>query len=80
MSYMGECRALRRIGEPVVAAPPAAVRIRTRIRLSEAEAEALVAVGSFLGLVFRVELVGRARLGRLDPASQAWAACSVNAW
>ncbi len=68
---MGECRALRRIGEPVVAAPPAAVRIRTRIHLSEAEAEALVAVGSFLGSVFRVELVGRARLGRLDPVSQA---------
>ena len=68
---MGERRPLRRIGDPVVAAAPAGVRIRTRIHLTEAEAAALVAVGAFLGSVYRIELAGRVRLGRLDRASHA---------
>jgi hypothetical protein len=70
MLGMSERRALRRIGDSVVAAGPAGVRIRTRIYLTEAEAAALVAVGSFLGSVYRVELASRVEAGRLDRASQ----------
>jgi hypothetical protein len=67
MSGMGERqRPLRRIGDPVVVAGPAGVRIRTRIHLSHAEGAALAAVGSFLGAVYRTELAGRVELGRLD--------------
>lgn len=70
MSCMGERRALRRIGDPVVvAAAPAGVRIRTRIQLTDAEAAAVLApIGSFLGSVYRAELAGRVELGRLDHA------------
>jgi hypothetical protein len=68
---MGERRALRRIGDPVVAAAPAGVRIRTRIFPSESEAAALGAIGSFLGSVYRAELSDRVELGRLDRASHA---------
>jgi IS605 OrfB family transposase len=62
---------LRRIGAPVVAGPPAGVRIRTRIHLTEAEATALGAVGSFLGGGYRGELAGRVRRGVLDRQSRA---------
>jgi outer membrane murein-binding lipoprotein Lpp len=68
---MGERGPLRRIGDPVVAAAPVGVRIRTRIQLTETEAAALAAVGAFLGSVYRMELAGRVRLGRLDRASHA---------
>jgi hypothetical protein len=68
---MGERVPLRRVGAPVVASPPAGVRIRTRIHLTEAEAAALGAVGSFLGGVYRVELAGRVRRGVLDQQSHA---------
>lgn len=51
-----ERRALRAITDPVVAAAPAGVRIRTRVHLSEAEAAALAGIGSFLGSVYRTEL------------------------
>src|SRR5882757_1388815 len=68
---MADHVSLRRIGAPVVAGPPAGVRIRTRIRLTEAEAAALGAVGSFLGGVYRGELAGRVRAGHLDRSSQA---------
>ena len=68
---MAEGMWLRRIGDPVVAAAPAGVRIRTRIHLSETEAAALVAIGDLLGSVYRGELAGRIRLGRLDPKSRA---------
>lgn len=57
---------LRRIGDPVVAAPPTGVRIRTRIRVTEAEARALKAIGAFLGSLYRGELAGRIRCGDLD--------------
>lgn len=67
---MAERARLRRIGDPVVAGPPAGVRIRTRIRLTEAQASALTAVGMFLGSVYRAELAGRVRCGRLDRESQ----------
>lgn len=68
---MAERARLRRIGDPVVAGPPVGVRVRTRIRLSEAQAAALTAVGMFLGSVYRGELAGRVRCGRLDRESQA---------
>jgi hypothetical protein len=57
---------LRRIGDPVVAAGPAGVRIRTRIEVTDAEAAALGAVGTFLGSVYRDELAGRIGCGVLD--------------
>jgi len=57
---------LRRIGDPVVAAPPAGVRIRARIHPSGTEGEALTAIGVFLGSVYREELAGRIRCGVLD--------------
>jgi hypothetical protein len=57
---------LRRIGDPVVAAAPAGVRVRTRLHLTEHEAAALGVVGEYLGSVYRTELAGRVRLGRLD--------------
>ncbi|MDT5078130.1 MAG: hypothetical protein QOJ80_2767, partial [Mycobacterium sp.] len=68
-------RALRRIADPVLAAAPAGVRIRTRVQLTDAEASALGAVGSFLGSVYRTELAGRVESGRLDhEAHAAWRA------
>jgi hypothetical protein len=57
---------LRRIADPVVAAAPAGVRIRTRIDLGDAEAAALSAIGALLGSVYRGELAGRIRCGVLD--------------
>jgi IS605 OrfB family transposase len=68
---VGERVSLRRIGTPVVAGAPSGVRIRTRIHLTEAETAALTAVGSFLGGVYRGELAGRVRQGRLDRESHA---------
>ncbi len=68
---MAEGRRLRGIGDPVVAAAPAGVRIRTRVRATAAEAEALSAIGALLGSVYRGELAGRVRLGRVDSQSQA---------
>jgi hypothetical protein len=57
---------LRRVAVPVVAEPPAGVRIRTRIHVTPAEAAALTAVGRFLGSVYRDELAERIRCGVLD--------------
>lgn len=72
---MGERRALRRIGDPVVAAAPAGARIRTRIHLTESEAAAVAAIGSFLGSVYRAELASRVESGRLDHMGhRAWRA------
>jgi hypothetical protein len=68
---MAEARALRRISDPVVAARPAGARIRTRIRPTVEEAAALRAIGEFVGSVYRGELAGRIRLGRLDHKSHA---------
>jgi IS605 OrfB family transposase len=71
---MGATRALRRIGDPVVAAAPGGVRIRTRMRPTAEEAAALTAIGVLLGSVYRSELA-RVRLGRLDRATlAAWRA------
>jgi hypothetical protein len=65
----------RIICEPVVAAAPAGVRIRTRIHVTEAEAAGLIAIGNLLGAVYRAELAQRIGLGRLDRVSHgAWRA------
>jgi hypothetical protein len=71
MWCMAGGRVLRRIGDPVVAATPAGVRIRTRIHPSAGEAEALSVIGAVLGSVYRAELAGRVGLGRLDRAAHA---------
>jgi len=68
---MAEGVPLRRIADPVVAAGPAGVRIRTRIHPTGAQVEALGVIGEFLGSVYRAELAGRVRLGRLDRQAQA---------
>src|SRR5579875_3448216 len=62
---------LRRIAEPMVAAAPSGVRIRTRIHVSADEAVALTTIGAFLGSVYRAELAGRIRCGVLDGAARA---------
>jgi hypothetical protein len=63
---MAEVMALRRIGEPVVAAGPTGTRIRTRLHPTKDDAEALAAIGQYLGSVYRSELGARIGLGRLD--------------
>jgi hypothetical protein len=74
-SGVTEARVLRRIDDPVVAAAPAAIRIRTRIQPTVAEAATLTAIAEFLGSVYRKELAGRISLGRLDRKAQvAWRA------
>jgi IS605 OrfB family transposase len=57
---------MRQIADPVVAAAPAGVRIRTRIRLTAQEAVALTAIGELLGSLYRDELATRIRRGVLD--------------
>jgi hypothetical protein len=62
---------LRRIADPVVAAAPAGMRIRTRIHVTEVEAAALRAIGTLLGAVYRGELAGRIGCGVLDVKGRA---------
>lgn len=62
---------MRQIKDPVVAAAPAGVRIRTRIRCTAEEAQALTEMGTFLGSTYRGELVERIQLGRLDRTAHA---------
>src|SRR5829696_3845811 len=66
MWCMAGGRALRRIGDPLVAAAPGGVRIRTRLHPTAAEAEALSAMGELLGSLYRGELAGRIGCGVLD--------------
>lgn len=68
---MAEGQRLRRIGDPVVAAGPVGVRVRTRLRLTDAEAAALGEVGGYLGSVYRRELAHRITLGRIDARAHA---------
>jgi IS605 OrfB family transposase len=68
---MANGRSLRRIGDPVVAAAPAGVRIRTRICPTVGEAEALTAMGELLGSVYRGELAERIDHGVLDAEAKA---------
>lgn len=72
---MAEGQRLRRVGDPVVAAGPVGVRVRTRLHLTDSEAAALGEVGGYLGSVYRYELAQRITLGRLDrQAHGAWRA------
>lgn len=71
MSGTGGRCPLVTIDDPVVAATPAGVRIRTRIYLTAGEVAAVAAVGSFLGSVYRKELAERVALGRLDRQAHA---------
>ena len=57
---------LRRMEDPVVAAPPQGARIHTRLHLTDAEAAALTEIGDFLGGLYRRELAHRISLGDLD--------------
>ncbi|MGV0745690.1 hypothetical protein [Mycolicibacterium sp. XJ870] len=68
---MAKRRLLRRVADPVVAAAPAGVRIRTRIHPTVDEAAALTAIGELLGSVYRGELATRIALGQLDPQGHA---------
>lgn len=67
---MSSSKPLRRIAAPVVAVGPSGKRFRTRLHLSPAEAEALTEIGQFLGSLYRRELAGRIRLGRMDRKAQ----------
>src|SRR6202453_4825244 len=58
------------IGDPVLAAGPVGVRIRTRIHPSANQAAALTAIATVLGGLYRGELAGRIRLGRVDHQAQ----------
>jgi hypothetical protein len=66
MWRMAGGRALRRIGDPVVAATPGGVRIRTWLHPTAEEAEALSAIGELLGSLYRGELAGRIGCGVMD--------------
>lgn len=48
LDMASERQALRRIGDPVVAAAPTGMRIRTRLHLTDAEAVAIAEIGTFL--------------------------------
>ena len=75
MWSVSERPGLRRISDPLIAAAPAGVRIRTRIQVTDAEAAALTTVGVFLGSVYRSELAERLRRGRMGGESHgAWRA------
>jgi IS605 OrfB family transposase len=63
---MAEGVRLRRIADPVVAAPPAGARVRTRIHVTAADAAALTTIGDFLGSLYREELAERIDRGVLD--------------
>ena len=63
---MAEGVRLRRIADPVVAAPPAGARVRTRIHVTAAEAAALATIGDVSGVG-----VSR-RAGRTDPIAAFW--------
>jgi IS605 OrfB family transposase len=68
---MAASRVLRRIADPVVAAAPTGMRIRTRVYPTADEATAMTAIGELLGSAYRGELASRLRLGRSDRQTQA---------
>ena len=67
---MSSSKPLRCITAPVVAAGPSGKRFGTRLHLSPAESAALTEIGQFLGSLYRRELAGRIRLGRVDRKAQ----------
>jgi IS605 OrfB family transposase len=59
-------RRLRPLAGPLVVAPPAGVRVRTRLAVSAADAEVLRAAGTQLGGLAGRDLAWRCSQGRLD--------------
>ncbi|MGH9261061.1 MAG: hypothetical protein ACRD08_14385, partial [Acidimicrobiales bacterium] len=59
-------RRLRPLAGPLVVAPPAGVRVRTRLAVSAADATVLRAVGKHLGVLAGRDLAWRCAQGRLD--------------
>jgi len=62
---------LRVLKDSFVVAPPKGVTITTRLRPTPAEEEALLEVGSFLGSLYRQDLVTRIGQGKLDAHEKA---------
>src|ERR1035437_5684257 len=62
---------LRALAESFVVAPPSGVTIKTRLRPTPAEEQALREVGTFLGSLYRADLVRRLGEGKLDPQATA---------
>src|SRR5665811_1386789 len=57
---------LRVLAESFVVSPPSGVTIKTRLRPTPAEEQALREVGTFLGSLYRADLVTRLSQGKLD--------------
>src|SRR5674476_267787 len=62
---------LRVLAESFVVSPPSGVTIKTRLRPTPAEEQALREVGTFLGSLYRADLVTRLREGKLDAQGRA---------
>src|ERR1035437_2590747 len=62
---------LRVLAESFVVSPPSGVTIKTRLRPTPAEEQALREVGTFLGSLYRADLVRRLREGKLDAQGRA---------
>jgi len=62
---------LRVLAESFVVSPPSGVTIRTRLRPTPAEEQALREVGTFLGSLYRADLVRRLGEGKLDAQATA---------
>src|ERR1035437_10418381 len=62
---------LRALAESFVVSPPSGVTIKTRLPPTPAEEQALREVGTFLGSLYRADLVRRLREGKLDAQGRA---------
>src|ERR1035437_2590745 len=62
---------LRVLAESFVVSPPSGVTIKTRLRPTPAEEQALREVGTFLGSLYRADLVTRLSQGKLDAHGRA---------
>src|SRR5450759_4874101 len=62
---------LRVLAESFVVSPPSGVTIKTRLRPTPAEEQALREVGTFLGSLYRADLVRRLSQGKLDAHGRA---------
>src|SRR5450759_2055118 len=62
---------LRVLAESFVVSPPSGVTIKTRLHPTPAEEQALREVGTFLGSLYRADLVRRLSQGKLDAHGRA---------
>src|ERR1035437_2020906 len=62
---------LRALAESFVVSPPSGVTIKARLRPTPAEEQALREVGTFLGSLYRADLVRRLGEGKLDAQGRA---------